>query len=388
MFKQYLSNISQWSGLSLDMIDNIVFTGICLGLYFPAKWFIRNAITKKLATIDEHDLVKENLPPLLRLILLGTLIKIWFAGKASIASFFAMSEHLMNQFVLTSFVYLFYRGIKLLADAVINLKYGSDANRQFNIRRTTHVIIGAICALMLFKVWVASTSDFSTYFGLVSAGLAIALQDVIVSLVGWIFIMVVKPFQIGDRIQVADHSGDVTDLRMFQFSLMETGHWINADQATGRILHFPNSYVFKNVIANYNAGFDFIFVEIPIMVTFESDWKKALGILENVLRHEIGAENHEATRQIRRAARNMKLYFSHTDSRVLTSVADSGVVLTLRFLCRVTERRVKEQAIWKAVLEAFGKEDSIDFAYPTQRFYTNHIEGKSQAGGPAPSASI
>ena len=99
------------------------------------------------------------------------------------------------------------------------------------------------------------------------------------NLAGWVFIAIRKPFAVGDRIEIGDHTGDVIDMRLFQFTLVETGNWVDADQSTGRIIHIPNGWVFRQSTANYTAGFNFIWNEIPVTVTFESNWEKARDIL-------------------------------------------------------------------------------------------------------------
>ena len=81
------------------------------------------------------------------------------------------------------------------------------------------------------------------------------------------------------------HAGDVIDIRLFQFSINEIGNWVDADQSTGRIIHIPNGIVFTEPQANYTAGFQYIWNEIPVLVTFESDWKKAKQILTDIVNH-------------------------------------------------------------------------------------------------------
>lgn len=71
------------------------------------------------------------------------------------------------------------------------------------------------------------------------------------------------------------------------------------------------------------------------------------------------------------------IFYKNLTPIVYTSVKDSGVMLTMRFLCDPRQRRGYEQTIWKEVLKEFSKNEDIDFAYPTQRFYSNNIEGKS-----------
>ena len=154
------------------------------------------------------------------------------------------------------------------------------------------------------------------------------------------------------------------------------GNWVDADQSTGRIIHIPNGIVFNKWQANYTAGFEYIWNEIPVLVTFESDWKKAKEILlEAVNKHAVHL-SAEAEKQIKVAAKKFLIFYNKLTPIVYTSVKDCGVMLTIRFLCHVRRRRATDELIWEEVLEQFAKHDDIDFAYPTTRFYNNIGEGK------------
>jgi len=232
---------------------------------------------------------------------------------------------------------------------------------------------------MLVKIWLAGDTDLSTYFGLLSAGIAIALQDAIASLAGWVYLVSVKPFSIGERIQIGENSGDVADIRTFHFSLQELAENDNAEQPTGRIIHVPNRDIFRKPIANYNAGFNYIWAEVPVLVTFESNWKKAESILAEILKTEVGLRNPTAERQIKRASRALRIHFGHLESKIWVSVADSGVTICLRFLVDPRKKRATISKLWIAVLDKFAECPDIDFAYPTQRFFQNQNEGKLEA---------
>jgi len=216
-----------------------------------------------------------------------------------------------------------------------------------------------------------------TFLGLLSAGIAIALKDPLVNMVSWAFILIRQPFKVGDRIQIGKVAGDVIDIRLFQFSIMEIGNWVDADQSTGRIVHIPNGIVFTEPQANYTAGFQYIWNEIPVLVTFESDWKKAKSILTDVVNQHGVLLSNEAERQIKEAAKQFLIFYSKLTPIVYTSVKDSGVMLTLRYMCDPRKRRTIEEEIWEDILNRFSKYDDIDLAYPTQRFYSNSIEGKA-----------
>lgn len=368
-------------GVSEELLLDVSVTLVLLLLYFPLQWLLIKWLLQRVKSRESGEVIEEAGPQLLRLLVLAVLLKVWFSGRESVLHLMAISEPFGDKLIASFYVFLVYRGLLVLICTLINIRTKEDSGKKFVMARYAQIAVGVVSAFFLFRIWLASTADFSTYFGLVSAGIAIALQDVITSLAGWVYIIALRPFQIGDRVQIAEHRGDITDIGLFQFSMMETGHWVAADQATCRVLSFPNSFVFKNVVANYHMGFEYIFSEMPVMVTFESNWKRALSTLEAVLAQAVGGVHIEAERQIRRASRMMRIAFVHLEPRVITSVADSGVVLTMRFLCPITERRFLEEKVWKAVLEAFSADDGIDFAYPTQRYYDNRTEGKPGAGG-------
>jgi small-conductance mechanosensitive channel len=260
----------------------------------------------------------------------------------------------------------------------------SDIARRYVIQKTFSYILGFAFILIATIVWFGNITGWSAYLGIVSAGLAIALQDPVTNFAGWIFITIRKPFVVGDRVEIGGHRGDVIDLRLFQFTLVEVGNWVDADQSTGRIIHIPNGWIFKQSTANYTMGFDFIWNELPITITFESDWQEAKRILTEIAaRHKL-LEDEKTRRQVQMASRKYMIHFQHLSPSVWTSVADSGVTLTLRYICEPRTRRISEGVIWEEVLRAFAEVDNVDFAYPTTRFYDNVSEGKAGARATLP----
>jgi len=139
-----------------------------------------------------------------------------------------------------------------------------DQRSRFLWQKTLGYAIFTIGILAIGRIWFVGFQSLATFLGLLSAGLAIALKDPIANFFGWVFIIWRRPFEVGDRIQVGTHAGDVIDLRVFQFSLMEIGNWVQADQSTGRVLHIPNGLVFTSTVANFTKGSNFIWNEIRI----------------------------------------------------------------------------------------------------------------------------
>ncbi len=260
----------------------------------------------------------------------------------------------------------------------------AEARARYRWSKTSSYVAFLIATIFILAIWFEGLGNIGTFLGLLSAGLAIALRDPVADLAAWVFIMTRRPFDLGDRVQIGDHAGDVIDIRIFQFSLLEIGNWVDADQSTGRIIHVPNAFVFSKSLANYTAQFEYIWNEIPILITFESNWRKAKQLVEGIAASQAGDVVEEAKRSMLRASRRVLIYYSTLTPAVYTSVQDSGVCLTLRHLCRPRQRRGSSQSIWEAVLDAFAAEQDIDLAYPTQRLYVNPLEGKPGARAPLP----
>jgi small-conductance mechanosensitive channel len=259
-----------------------------------------------------------------------------------------------------------------------------DPRSRYQWSKSSGYLAFILGLLVLGQIWLEAIRNLGTFLGLLSAGLAIALRDLVANLAAWAFILLRQPFTVGDRIQVGEHRGDVVDIRLFQFTLLEIGGWVQADQSTGRVIHVPNSKVFSESLANYTAEFPYIWHEIPVLVTFESDWRRAKEILRSVVEEQAGSVVDEAKAAVHRASRKFLIFYRLLTPTVYTSVEDSGVFLTVRFICPVRERRGVSERIWEAVLTAFAAEDGIDLAYPTQRLYTNVLEGKEGARAELP----
>lgn len=255
----------------------------------------------------------------------------------------------------------------LVGRRIISWRVTND-ERRYLANKSAGYVVGFILTLITWRIWLGQ--GLANYIGLLSAGLAIALKDPLTNLAGWFFISTRKPFTVGDRIGINNIRGDVIDQRPFAFSVIEVGNWVDADQSTGRIIHLPNSWIFTQAVANYNQGFNFIWNEIPVLVTFESNWGNAKEILTEIATKHSAIKSEYAARQVRKAANKYLIHFEHLTPIVWTDVQASGVILTIRYLCEPRRRRGTASSIWEDILHEFAKHHDIDLAYPTQRFYT------------------
>jgi len=247
----------------------------------------------------------------------------------------------------------------------------TDPKRRYNLQRNSAYFTFFLAFITIVFIWLENASQIATYLGLVSAGLAVALREPLVNLISWTYIIWKRPFNIGDRVQIGSNAGDVIDIDPFQIVLMEIGNWVHADQSTGRIIHVPNSKVLMEPLANYTEEFNFIWNEIDVTITFESDWQKAKKLLQSIA-DKSSAPVEETEPEILDSERHKYYYFyTHLSPTIYTSIQESGVNLTIRYLCKPRNRRNSEQIIWEEVLRSFDQHTDIQLAYPTLRNIVN-----------------
>lgn len=244
----------------------------------------------------------------------------------------------------------------------------ADTATVYRVRKSATYSTTLLFAVAVARIWSGAFGDIGTFLGLLSAGIAIAIADVFLNLAGWLYIVTRHPFRVGDRIEVGSHAGDVVDIRVFRFTMLEIKNWVGGDQPTGRLVHVPNGTLFRESMANYTETFNHIWHEIPITVTFESDRHLAERlILEVLAQHQTADEAAHTQADFTAAANRYVIPAADFTPTVYVDAIDHGVQLTARLVIHPRERRRIHDQIWREVLDKFGAEDTVNFAYPTFR---------------------
>lgn len=284
--------------------------------------------------------------------------------------FLSKDNEILFKIIYTIIILVISWIIKSFINHIIQKKIDEN-NARFTVKKIVHYLLTLLAVIFIGSVWIVNFSKIGTVFGLFAAGIAISLKDIFLNITGWLFIYIRRPFTIGDRIEIDGSAGDVIDIRLFQFSILEIKNWVDADQSTGRIIDIPNGLVFTNHQINFNKGFDYIWNEIKILVTFESDWEKAKSILGEIIETECEPVIKQAKDELTKATKKYLIMYANIKPIIYTSIEDSGVLLTIRYLCKPRNRRNSEHNIYEKILKEFTQQSSVDFAYPTKRLY-NH----------------
>ena len=293
----------------------------------------------------------------------------WLQDRLGLSS--AVQTHLLVTIVVIGVLWILERIVLAIA-----YRRFTDPWTRYRWRKTIAYLFLAIGILVIGREWLEGFKSLATFLGIVSAGVAIALKDPLANLAGWAFLVWSRPFEVGDRIEIAKHRGDVIDMHLFQFTLNEIGGWVDADQSTGRIVHIPNQLVFTEAVANYDKGFKYVWNEVPVLVTYESNWNKAKEILTQIAFKHAQHLTAEAERDLLAASRQYLINYKKLTPIVYTSTTASGILLTVRYLIEPRRRRGTVSAIWDEILTEFGKAKDIELAYHTVRSFANPIEGK------------
>ncbi len=270
-----------------------------------------------------------------------------------------------------SIIFLLGRIVARVANQFVN-----EDRRRYKLKKSARY--GTVSAtpfwlLLLYNNYTGENDSFPLFiFGIFLAGIAFSMRDVFSNAVGWMIVASHNGYQSGDRIEIGEVRGDVIDVGILRTTVAEIGEWNErGEHSTGRLVSVPNNQILLQPVVNYNRGFETLWNEIDVVVTFESDWKLAEKLIENIANREY-EENREKFRAMMvKLKRDFMVTYNYLSPKVYITIIDSGVKLSLRHMVEVRKRRTATDQIFRQILTAFNSEESVQFAYPTTRFYTN-----------------
>ncbi|MFH1670602.1 MAG: mechanosensitive ion channel domain-containing protein [Patescibacteria group bacterium] len=245
-----------------------------------------------------------------------------------------------------------------------------QADRRYSVTKTFSSIIYIVTFSVLIGTIFAKNPGVLASLAIVGAGLAIALQDVVKDIVGWLLILQNRLYSTGDRITIGGSTGEVVDIHVLRTMLLEVG--IPPEgvlEHTGKVLSIPNAAVLTQLLTNHSTISEFVNAEIHITVTFESDWRKTKELLLQIVTEE--TEQYTEREKIQQIRRTRAMYIRRQvlGPRVYTDIAADGVDFIVRFSVPLGERRIIVTKLSERILEAFDAEPFIDLAYKTVRYY-------------------
>ena len=217
------------------------------------------------------------------------------------------------------------------------------------------VTLNIASVILVVLLWGHRISGMVTVISFLSAGIAIAVKEIIFDFFAGIYINTKKTFELEDRIEVNGIKGDVVNIRSLGFEVLEVGDRINGEQSTGRIIHIPNSFVFIYPLKNYTKAFKYVWDEITIKIPLDADIEKTKDVLYDIL------ENNEILKTTPKKMEDAvaditaeyRIYYNYLDPIIYTEIVDSHIELYLRYIVHPKKTRNVRDEIYLKILEEY-----------------------------------
>lgn len=279
-------------------------------------------------------------------------------------------------------------GLALVVAAVVRLlrrwvdREIEDVNRRHRVRKAVGYAGVSLVLLVGLVMLAGSSLQITAVLGILAAGAAVALQDTAKNAVGWVYLTARSEVTPGSRVEVAGVVGEVIDIGFMKTTLLEVGNLVQGRQSSGRIANIPNARFVSEPVLLSPAFSLHVWHESSYLLTYESDWERAVDLLESLGR-EVHAELAEgAERGFREMERRFAFKHGPLTPIVYVRAEDSGILLILRYLTHIRQRRGAEDHITRAFLREVERDDGLEIAYPTWRVYRRGEEGGGPAGAP------
>lgn len=235
---------------------------------------------------------------------------------------------------------------------------------EFWTRQAIGLTIALLLLIGLASIWFDDPARLATALGLVTAGLAFALQRVVAAISGYFIILRGQTFNVGDRIVMGGVRGDVIALGLTQTTIMEMGQppsvqaadpamWVRSRQYTGRIVTVSNARIFDEPVYNYTRDFPYLWEEIAVPIPYGADRQRAEAILlEAARRHAVAVETMSGA-DLTELRRRYFVKAERIEPRVFVHLTDNWLELTVRFVVEDHGIRGVKDAMSRHILTAF-----------------------------------
>src|SRR3989475_7451126 len=245
-----------------------------------------------------------------------------------------------------------------------HVRYEADIFAHFQI--VSYVVWGTSLALVFYVLLGGGQAEFG-FLGtaFVSAALIYVMQEPLLNIVGWVVLVTMGLYKLGDRIEMNQTKGYVVEITPMNTTVREFGGLLYGDSFTGRYVTIPNSQILKGNVFNYTKDTPFIWDQLTVSVTYESDHKIAEKMILEAAEDVVGPMMRENRSQLRAKYEFADLAdYMAEEPRVGWGLKDSSVDLTLVYFCPVFAKGGYRTRLVKRVLEKFANEPRVEFPYP------------------------
>ncbi len=255
-------------------------------------------------------------------------------------------------------------------------KYITDNERFYMANKVITFGNFTLIILILFFNYIENVNYLVTILGFASAGIAIAMKDWFMSILGWLVIVFGGSIHVGDRIRVdmdgTVYVGDVMDISLLRMTIFEdvTLTTLMENRRAGRIVFIPNNYVFTRMIANYtHNSLKTVWDGIDITITFDSNHKKAMHLAKEIAKKFSKGYTDITRKQLNKLRSNYSLKNTNVEPRIFSFIETNGIKISTWYLTNAYATLTLRSVISTEIIDAFLAEDDITIAYPTQMLH-------------------
>lgn len=247
----------------------------------------------------------------------------------------------------------------LLRSMILRIAYRNIDDKFVRLRykRGLSYIVLLAAIFLLLPIWLPSLRSIATFLGIFGAGFLIVTRELWLCVGGWVYIVIRRPYVIGDRIQLSGVAGDVIDIRLMETSLMEVTR-SEGGMTTGKIIYFPNSKIFTEIISTTSKSIAHVFQEINVVLDVAADWEAATLMLEKLAKEEY--DTALATKeQLEAENEETDPISGYRAPRVMTEMQNGNVLLHLQFMAPTGQAANMTDRIWRGFLKAAAANPAI-----------------------------
>ncbi|MEQ9287291.1 MAG: mechanosensitive ion channel [Cyclobacteriaceae bacterium] len=234
-----------------------------------------------------------------------------------------------------------------------------DVDNKYRARKAVNMVGYLLIVAACLFVYSDKLGNIGVALGVAGAGIAFALQEVIVSIAGWLNILIAGTVGVGQRVKIGDVKGDIIDIGVMSTTIMEVGDWVNGDLYNGRIISLANSFVFKEKIHNYSAEYPFLWDEITVPIRTESDYNLARKVFTDVLNELCADYASKSEAQWNNLANKYRVENAQVQPMVTLQFDENWITFTLRYIVDYKKRRSTKDAIYTKLLNEIAKYEQI-----------------------------
>ena len=285
-------------------------------------------------------------------------------------------------------IILFFIIFTLLVKYLVR-RYMSDNDRFYTINKALNITFFTLLLLTLLFAYIENVSYLVTILGFASAGIAIAMKDWFMSLMGWFVIVIGGAVHVGDRVKFVrgnvEYVGDIVDISLLRMTIQEdiTLTTYMHNRRAGRIIFVPNNFIFTDMVANYShAGLKTVWDGIDLMITFDSNVSKASSIAKEITKKYSKGYTDITRKQLNKLRSQYSMKNTNVEPRIYTFIEPYGIKISAWYHTNAYATLTLRSTISVEIIERIQAEDDITLAFPTQSIYIDKDVRKPVAEAP------